>query len=72
MFSFAGDTVLDPFSGTFTTSAAAARSGRNSIGVELDPVYYRDGVCRVRRGLGAPEAPNETRGMADEDRNDAA
>ena len=35
MFSFVGDTVLDPFLGTGTTSLAAARSGRNSIGVEI-------------------------------------
>lgn len=39
MFSFAGDTVLDPFLGTGSTSAAAIRSGRNSIGNELEPKY---------------------------------
>jgi len=41
MFSFVGDTVLDPFVGTGTTMVAAARAGRNSIGVELDPEYWR-------------------------------
>jgi len=40
MFSFVGDTVLDPFSGTGTTSLAAARWGRHSIGVEVDPHYF--------------------------------
>lgn len=40
MFSFAGDTVLDPFMGTGTTCVAAAKWGRNSIGVELDSVYF--------------------------------
>lgn len=40
MFSFVGDTVLDPFMGTATTNFAAARWGRNSIGVEVDPAYY--------------------------------
>lgn len=40
MFSFVGDTVLDPFMGTATTNFAAARWGRNSIGVEVDPKYY--------------------------------
>lgn len=40
MFSFVGDTVLDPFLGTGTTSLAAARWGRNSIGIELDPEYF--------------------------------
>lgn len=39
MFSFTGDTVLDPFSGTGTTMIAALRSDRNSIGVEIDPEY---------------------------------
>ena len=33
MFSFVGDTVLDPFLGTGTTTLAAAQCGRNSIGV---------------------------------------
>ncbi len=40
MFSFVGDTVLDPFLGTGTTSAAALKNGRNSIGCELDPHYF--------------------------------
>jgi site-specific DNA-methyltransferase (adenine-specific) len=39
MFSFVGDTVLDPFMGTGTTLLAAARCGRNSIGVEIEPAY---------------------------------
>jgi len=39
MFSFVGDTVLDPFMGTGTTNLACARWGRNSIGIELDPDY---------------------------------
>lgn len=41
MFSFVGDTVLDPFLGTGTTAVAAATWGRNSIGVELDSEYFR-------------------------------
>ncbi len=40
MFSFVGDTVLDPFLGTGTTSLAAAQCGRNSIGLEVDPDYF--------------------------------
>ena len=39
MFSFVGDTVLDPFAGTGTTLVAAAQARRNSIGVEIDPEY---------------------------------
>ncbi|TGL58844.1 DNA-methyltransferase [Leptospira sarikeiensis] len=36
MFSIKGDTVLDPFLGTGTTSLAALLSSRNSIGYDLD------------------------------------
>jgi len=39
MFSFAGDTVLDPFCGSGTTMVAAFKNNRNSIGVEIDPEY---------------------------------
>ncbi|MFO8008512.1 MAG: site-specific DNA-methyltransferase [Candidatus Brocadiia bacterium] len=49
MFSFVGDTVLDPFVGSGTTSAAAARWGRHSVGVELDPDYFRFAHKRMQR-----------------------
>ncbi|MCH8914151.1 MAG: site-specific DNA-methyltransferase [Planctomycetes bacterium] len=48
MFSFVGDTVLDPFMGTGTTTLAASKSGRNSIGVELDPVYFKAAQGRIK------------------------
>jgi len=41
MFSFTGDTVLDPFCGTGSSMIAAIRTNRNSIGVEIDPEYCR-------------------------------
>ena len=41
MFSFHGDTVLNPFCGTGTTMMAALRNGRNSIGIDIDPEYCR-------------------------------
>lgn len=50
MFSFVGDTVLDPFMGTATTNVAAARWGRNSIGVEVDPDYFDMGSARLTNG----------------------
>lgn len=40
MFSFVGDTVLDPFAGTGTTLLAASQWGRNSVGFEVDPKYF--------------------------------
>jgi DNA modification methylase len=48
MFSFVGDTVLDPFMGTGTTTIAAAKWGRNSIGIEVDPDYYDLAEKRIR------------------------
>lgn len=47
MFSFVGDTVLDPFMGTATTNYVAARWGRNSIGIEVDPAYYTAARARM-------------------------
>jgi len=49
MFSFVEDTVLDPFMGTGTTTIAAAKWGRNSIGVEIDPHYFDMAEKRVRQ-----------------------
>lgn len=43
-----GDTVLDPFAGTFTTCAVAQRLGRHSIGIELQEEYIRIGLRRLR------------------------
>lgn len=50
MFSFVGDTVLDPFMGTGTTNLAASRWGRNSIGVEVDPHYFDLADRRLSEG----------------------
>jgi len=47
MFSFVGDTVLDPFMGTGTTNLACARWGRNSIGIEVDAKYFEAARKRV-------------------------
>jgi len=41
MFSFWGDTVLDPFCGSGTTMLAAMKWHRNSIGLEIDSEYCR-------------------------------
>ena len=48
MFSFVGDVVLDPFTGTGTTNVGAANWGRNSIGLEIDPNYFGLAERRLR------------------------
>ena len=47
MFSFVGDTVLDPFAGTGTTSVAASLYGRHSIGVEVNADYVELAQKRI-------------------------
>ena len=47
MFSFVGDTVLEPFMGTGTTNLAAALHGRNSIGYEVDVEYFGQAYRRM-------------------------
>lgn len=42
-----GDLVLDPFSGTFTTSAVAIKNNRNAIGIELNKDFYKIGIRRT-------------------------
>jgi len=55
MFSFTGDTVLDPFAGSGTTAIAAMRANRNSICNELDPDYFDMAVKRVRSEVRNPD-----------------
>jgi len=52
MFSFVGDTVLDPFLGTGTTSLAAMQAGRNSIGIEIEPKYLAQAERRMKEKAG--------------------
>jgi DNA modification methylase len=66
MFSFAGDTVLDPFAGTGSTAVAALNSGRNSLMNEIDPAYLSMTKKRLTkasmevRTVGAVNAKVET------------
>ncbi|MCI8759625.1 MAG: adenine-specific DNA-methyltransferase [Clostridia bacterium] len=41
------DIVLDPFSGTFTTSSVAIKNNRKAIGIELNDEYYKIGIRRT-------------------------
>src|SRR5579864_646346 len=47
MFSFAGDTVLDPFVGSGSTAVAAIRTDRNSISIEIEEVYLNTSTRRA-------------------------
>lgn len=51
MYSFWGETVLDPFMGSGTTALAAALEGRNSIGYELNEEFMPLIERKVRQGL---------------------
>jgi DNA modification methylase len=54
MYSFVGDTVLDPFAGLGTTAQAAAKTGRNSISIEIEPKYYLESQKRFLESQGQP------------------
>jgi len=62
MYSFVGDTVLDPFMGSGTTNLAALRWGRNSVGVELAPPYFALARDRLLREAGARGEPRPLTG----------
>ena len=49
MFSFVGDTVLDPFLGSGTTCLGARNLGRNSVGYEINPEFI--GIIRRKLGV---------------------
>jgi site-specific DNA-methyltransferase (adenine-specific) len=47
LFSFIGDTVLDPFMGSGSTLVAASLCNRKGIGIEIDPGYCETAVSRI-------------------------
>ncbi len=59
MFSFAGDTVLDPFLGTGTTTLAAGRWGRHSVGVEIESSYLQLAEARLHKSFGIRTAKTD-------------
>lgn len=64
MYSFVGDTILDPFLGTGTTTAAAMQMQRNSIGIEVEPSYINMARKRLAPTLDAQVVFSELKGDA--------
>lgn len=54
LFSFVGDTVLDPFLGSGTTLVATYLNNRKGIGIDIDPNYCKIALDRIKRegGMG--------------------
>jgi modification methylase len=63
MFSFAGDTVLDPFAGTGSTALAAMTAGRHSVSSEIDPGYLDAARARVLRAAREKRSTGATRAI---------
>lgn len=61
MFSFAGDTVLDPFGGTGSTTVAAIRAGRNSVLNEVEPLYFDMAARKAQAAAAIPRNCGATR-----------
>jgi site-specific DNA-methyltransferase (adenine-specific) len=60
MFSFVGDTVLDPFAGSGSTAVAAIRAGRSSISLEIEREYLSAATQRAVRELELAPNMNHT------------
>ena len=52
LFSFLGDTVLDPFSGSGTTMIEAMNNGRRAVGIEMEPKYCELSLRRIEKECG--------------------
>jgi len=47
-----GDTILDPFAGSFTTAIACINTNRKYICIERDPTYFEIGRQRIAKHIG--------------------
>lgn len=56
-YSNEGDTVFDPFAGIMTVPYCAMKLGRVGIGVELNAVYWHDGVIHLQAEERKQEMP---------------
>lgn len=49
-----GDTILDPYMGSGTTGVACIKTGRNFIGIEIDPTYHAIATRRIQDAAAQP------------------
>jgi len=56
-----GDVVFDPFLGAGTTAVVAKKTGRNYVGIELDPIY----CCLTEKRLALAEQDRSIQGYVD-------
>ena len=54
-----GDTILDPFMGSGTTGVACVQTGRNFIGIEIDPTYFAIAERRIKEAQLQLRLPTE-------------
>jgi site-specific DNA-methyltransferase (adenine-specific) len=54
LFSYVGDTVLDPFSGSGTTLVTCLKTNRKGVGIELDIDYSELSTKRMKSVLAQP------------------
>ena len=55
LFSFGGETVLDPFMGSGSTLVACERLGRRGVGIERDPHHFENACRRVEDATRQPD-----------------
>ena len=58
LFSFQGETILDPFCGSGTTMQIARRLGRQSVGIEINPNL--ETVIRKKTGFDLPNTGSDS------------
>lgn len=61
------DTILDPFAGIMTVPYCAIKLGRSSIGIELNPTYWADGVAHVKGAVESIATPTLLDALAELD-----
>lgn len=55
LLSFVGSTIFDPFMGSGTTGVACVQTGRNFIGIEIDPTYFAIAERRIKEAEAQPK-----------------